>query len=62
MNQIAFPFQDSAHCMSDVSADLTHPEFIGAGCYARDLYSSTRQINSPYPLSHNLLSLAETMG
>src|ERR1700756_841670 len=44
MNQIAFPVQDSVHCIGDISADLTHPKSIGAGCYARDLHSPTRQI------------------
>src|SRR3982751_6932760 len=44
MNQVAFPVQDSVHCVADVSADLTHPESTGAGCYARDLHLPTRQI------------------
>jgi hypothetical protein len=44
MNQIAFPVQESVHCIGDVSADLIHPKSIGGGCYAHDFHFPTSQI------------------
>src|SRR5947209_12717218 len=44
MDQIAFSIQNPVHRVRSVSADLSHPESIRLGGYARDLHSSGGQI------------------
>ena len=45
MDQIAFAIQNSVHRIGDISANLTHPQSIRAGCDASDLHFPRRQIN-----------------
>ena len=44
MDQILFSIQNPVHLVRSVSADLSHPESIRLGGYARDLHSSGGQI------------------
>src|SRR3954468_239513 len=44
MDQISFSLQNSVDRVRSVSADLSHPESIRFAGYARDLHSSSAQI------------------
>src|SRR5947208_14156951 len=45
MDQISFSIQNPVDRVRSVSADLSHPESIRLGGYARDLHSSSGQIH-----------------